>query len=97
LEGEQMAARGVRIEGALVGLAAALAVVVAYVCGGPRMVWIVAAAEVSLVMLDVARRFRVRGHARTTPAGPEAAHCERCRRARERLDGKSAGDAVRHQ
>ncbi|MER5863883.1 hypothetical protein [Kitasatospora sp. NPDC002040] len=92
-----MAVRGVRLGGALVGLAAALAVVVAYLFGGPRMVWIVAAAEVALVMLDVARRFRVRGQHRPAPDGPEAAHCERCRRARERLDGRSVGDAVRHQ
>ncbi|GAA1174435.1 Flp pilus assembly protein TadB [Kitasatospora gansuensis] len=91
-----MAARGVRVESALVALAAALAVVLAYVFGGPRLVWIVAAAEVALVMLDVARRFRVRAHDRAGQQEPEA-HCERCRRARERLDGGSVGDAVRHQ
>ncbi|KQV23932.1 MULTISPECIES: hypothetical protein [unclassified Kitasatospora] len=92
-----MAARGVRVEGALVGVAAALAVVLAYVFGGPQLVWIVAAAEVALVMLDVARRFRVRGHEQPSAEGPEGAHCERCRRARERLDGGSVGDAVGHQ
>ncbi|MFJ9522498.1 hypothetical protein ACIRPK_30145 [Kitasatospora sp. NPDC101801] len=92
-----MAARGVRVEGALVGVAAALAVVLAYVFGGPQLVWVVAAAEVALVMLDVARRFRVRGLGRPGPEEPAEAHCERCRRARERLDGRSVGDVVRHQ
>lgn len=87
----------VRFWGALTGMAAALAVVAAYVLGGTRMVWVVAAAEVALVMLDVARRFRGRAHRRPHAEGPAAAHCERCRRARERLDGKSVGDAVRHQ
>ncbi|BFV57551.1 hypothetical protein KCMC57_up26550 [Kitasatospora sp. CMC57] len=92
-----MAAREVRVESALVAVAAALAVVVAYVAGGPRTVWIVSAAEVALVMMDVARRFRVRTQDRPGPPEPEAAHCERCRRARERLDAGSAGNAVGHQ
>ncbi|MFJ8042840.1 hypothetical protein ACIRBX_20345 [Kitasatospora sp. NPDC096147] len=80
----------VRFTGTLVALAAAFAVVLAYVLGGPRMVWIVAAAEVGLVMLDVARRFKVRALRRRAAIRPEADHCEQCARARQRLEGRRA-------
>ncbi|GAA3008026.1 hypothetical protein GCM10020229_19740 [Kitasatospora albolonga] len=79
----------VRYTGALVAIAAALAVVLAYVLGGPRMVWIVAAAEVALVMMDVARRFKVRAMHRRAAVRPEADHCEQCARARRRLEGRT--------
>ncbi|MFJ1709011.1 hypothetical protein [Kitasatospora sp. NPDC088346] len=93
-----MAIRRTQFWGTVLALAAALAVVVGYLLGGPRTVWLVSAAEVLLVMVHVAVRFRARAHVRTAGEGPEAAHCERCRRARERLDARvSAGGAVRDQ
>ncbi|WP_441250476.1 hypothetical protein [Kitasatospora sp. McL0602] len=78
------------------GVTAALAVVAAYLAGGPRYVWAVATVEVLLVMAHVGRRFRVRAHVRTPARGHDAVHCERCRRTLERLDGQagSAGRAV---
>ncbi|GAA2259403.1 MULTISPECIES: hypothetical protein [Kitasatospora] len=78
-------ARDGQLWGAVAGVAAALAVVGGYLVGGERMVWVVAAAETLVFMGWVARRFR--GRVLTGPAvhGPDAAHCERCARARARL------------
>ncbi|AUG79435.1 hypothetical protein CFP65_4709 [Kitasatospora sp. MMS16-BH015] len=67
------------------GLTAALAVVAAYLAGGPRMVWVVAAVEVLLVMAHVAHRFKGRARPGTVGRDREAAHCERCRRTKEQL------------
>lgn len=74
--------------GAVVAVSAALAVVAGYLLGGPQLVGAIAAVEVLLVMACVAWRFRDRAHLPTTNGGPDAAHCERCRRARERLDAE---------
>ncbi|WP_156178596.1 hypothetical protein [Saccharothrix sp. ST-888] len=81
-----MAIRYGQLWGAVAGVSAALAVVAGYLLGGERMVWAVAAAETLVFMGWVGRRFRSR--ALTGPAvhGANAAHCERCRRARARLD-----------
>ncbi|MEU9132300.1 hypothetical protein AB0D08_30025 [Kitasatospora sp. NPDC048540] len=93
-----MANRDVQFWGGLLALVAALAVVAGYLLGGPRLVWAVSAIEVLLVMGHVAVRFRAKAHLRTAGDGPDAAHCERCRRARERLDARvSAGRGVRDQ
>ncbi|WP_345698753.1 hypothetical protein [Kitasatospora terrestris] len=72
--------------GGVAAVAAALAVVAGYLLGGPRAVWAVSAVEVLAVMAYVGRRFSSRAHVRRAGDGPDAAHCERCRRARERLD-----------
>ncbi|MGW6913761.1 hypothetical protein ACWGB8_08065 [Kitasatospora sp. NPDC054939] len=105
-----------QIWGAAVVVGSALAVVAAYLINGAALVLTVAGVETLLLMVYVARRWRAnrapvlpRGH--RTPSGrPDAAHCERCRRAREALDARahgrsaarpglpgSVGDAVRHQ
>ncbi len=87
-----MADRGahrVEVGSALVATSAALAVVTAYLVDGPALVWAVAGVEVLLVMAHVARRFRAKAHTRSAGEGPAAAHCERCRRARERLEQRS--------
>lgn len=91
--------RRVQVWNSVAGVSAALAVVVAYLVDGAALVLVVAAVEVLLVMAHVARRFRVKAHVRKAGDGPEAAHCERCRRAQERLDARpgSAGRAVRNQ
>ncbi|MEV6211092.1 hypothetical protein [Kitasatospora sp. NPDC051914] len=92
-------ARSAQFWGAVVAVSAALAVITAYLVGGPRAVWTVAAVETLLVMVWVARRFRAKAHPRPVGEGPGAAHCERCRRAQERLEMRaaSAGRAVRDQ
>ncbi|MEV4556954.1 hypothetical protein AB0K51_08130 [Kitasatospora sp. NPDC049285] len=72
----------------VVAVLAALAVIAGYLIGGARLVWVISAFEVAAVMGWVAYRFRGRAHQRVAGAGPDAAHCERCRRARERLDAK---------
>jgi len=88
---------GSQFWGGVAGVVAAVAVVAGYLLGGPRVVWAVSAVEVLAVMGHVARRFRARAHVRRAGEGPDGAHCERCRRARERLDAKSvsAGRGVR--
>ncbi|MFE1318864.1 hypothetical protein [Kitasatospora phosalacinea] len=73
----------------VVGVLAALAVIAGYLAGGARLVWVVSAVEVLAVMAWVGHRFRGRVHRRTAGEGPDAAHCERCRRARERLEAKA--------
>ncbi|MER8182895.1 hypothetical protein [Kitasatospora sp. NPDC094015] len=93
-----MAIRRTQFWGTVLAVVAGLAVVVGYLLGGARLVWGVSAVEVLLVMAHVAVRFRAKARVRTAGEGPEAAHCERCRRARERLDARvSAGRAVRDQ
>ncbi|MFD9126886.1 hypothetical protein [Kitasatospora sp. NPDC059571] len=84
-----MASRDVQVWSGVVAVAAALAVVAGYLLGGPRAVWTVSAAETLLVMGHVARRFRAKAHMRTAGEGPDADHCDRCRRARERLDARA--------
>lgn len=98
---------GAQVWGAVVVVAAALAVVAAYLINGAALVLGVAGVEVLLVMVHVARRFRLahlpRAAARRAAARPQAAHCERCRRAQEALDARaarragSAGHRVGHQ
>ncbi|MFF2819141.1 hypothetical protein ACFVT9_26890 [Kitasatospora cineracea] len=73
----------------VVGVLAALAVIAGYLAGGARMVWGVSAVEVLAVMAWVGYRFRGRAHQRAAGEGPDAAHCERCRRTRERLEAKA--------
>ena len=80
----------VQVGTAVAGVSAALAVVAAYLVGGSRLVCAVAAVEVLLVMAHVARRFRAKARARSAAEGPAAAHCERCRRAREQLEARAA-------
>ncbi|WP_030273619.1 hypothetical protein [Streptomyces sp. NRRL B-24484] len=94
-----MALRSAQFWGAVVAVSAALAVVAGYLAGGPRAVWIVAAVETVLVMAHVGRKFRAKAHPGPVGEGPGAAHCERCRRAQERLElrASSAGRAVRDQ
>ncbi|MEV7779279.1 hypothetical protein [Kitasatospora sp. NPDC088351] len=86
----------VQVLGAAVVVMSALAVVAAYLINGAALVLMVAGVEVLLLMVYVARRWQAlrrpavpRGH---RPAGgtPDAAHCERCRRAREALDARQA-------
>ncbi|MGK4582755.1 hypothetical protein [Kitasatospora sp. HPMI-4] len=79
-------ARDGQLWGAVAGVSAALAVVAGYLVGGERMVWAVAAAETLVFMGWVARRFRSKVLTRPAVHGPGAAHCERCARARARLD-----------
>ncbi|MEV7771710.1 hypothetical protein [Kitasatospora sp. NPDC086791] len=94
-----------QVWGAAVVVASALAVVAAYLINGALLVLAVAGVETVLLMVYVGRRWRAL-HGRPAPVRhrprrgiPDAAHCERCRRAREALDarqarGRSAG-AVR--
>ncbi|MER5635898.1 hypothetical protein ABT095_02945 [Kitasatospora sp. NPDC002227] len=84
------AAHDAQFWASVAGLTAALAVVAAYLAGGPRLVWAVAAVEVVLVMAHVAHRFRGRAQLGAVPHTREAAHCERCLRTKERLDGGPA-------
>ncbi|MFD8755733.1 hypothetical protein ACFV0O_32875 [Kitasatospora sp. NPDC059577] len=93
-----------QVWGAAVVVASALAVVAAYLINGAPLVLAVAGVETVLLMVHVGRRWRAL-HGAPAPAGhrprrgiPDAAHCERCRRAREALDarqvrGRSAGAA----
>ncbi|MFF7632547.1 hypothetical protein ACFZB9_05265 [Kitasatospora sp. NPDC008050] len=84
--------RDLQLWGTVAVVGAALAVVAAYLADGAALVWAVASVEALLVMVHVSRRFRHLGHpveSRTEPtadsdARPDAAHCERCRRVRER-------------
>ncbi|MBD0691643.1 hypothetical protein [Streptomyces sp. CBMA123] len=82
--------------GAVMVVGAALAVVAAYLIKGPPLVLAVAGIETLLLMAYVGRRWRAM-HRQASPAGhrprrgiPDAAHCERCRRAREALDARRA-------
>ncbi|MFI9270602.1 hypothetical protein ACIGXM_07800 [Kitasatospora sp. NPDC052896] len=84
-------ARDLQLWGGVAVVAGALMVVAGYLVDGAPLVWAVASVEVLLVMVYVARRFRylLRREHPGTPAGPfveDAAHCERCRRAREQRD-----------
>ncbi|WP_329567147.1 hypothetical protein [Kitasatospora sp. NBC_01266] len=84
-------ARDLQFWGMVTVVGAALAVVAAYLADGAALVWAVASVEALLVMVHVARRFRRAGHpaVHVERGGgrdgerPDAAHCERCRRARE--------------
>ncbi|WP_157537868.1 hypothetical protein [Kitasatospora azatica] len=81
-------ARDLQFWGTVAVVGAALAVVAAYLVDGAPLVWAVASVEVLLVMVHVARRFRSATQAHHAHHGrpdirPDAAHCERCRRARE--------------
>ncbi|MFE5583649.1 hypothetical protein [Kitasatospora sp. NPDC056531] len=85
-----------QVWGAAVVVGSALAVVAAYLINGAALVLGVAGAEVLLLMVYVASRWRAL-HQQASPAGhrprrgtPDAAHCERCRRAREALDAREA-------
>ncbi|MGW3038958.1 hypothetical protein ACWC9T_02700 [Kitasatospora sp. NPDC001159] len=94
-----------QVRGAAAVVSSALAVVAAYLINGAALVLGVAGVEVLLLMVYVGRRWRAL-HRQPSPAGhrrlrgtPDAAHCERCRRAREALDARQArgrgADAVR--
>ncbi|GAA1382921.1 hypothetical protein GCM10009639_02580 [Kitasatospora putterlickiae] len=98
---------GAQIWGAAVVVGSALAVVAAYLINGAALVLVVAGIEVLLLMVYVGRRWRLlhqapepdrrsasRGH-RTAGGLVDAAHCERCRRAREAIDARRAGRPVR--
>ncbi|MFE7561566.1 hypothetical protein [Kitasatospora sp. NPDC057500] len=98
---------GAQIWGAAVVVGSALAVVAAYLIHGAVLVLVVAGIEVLLLMVYVGRRWRLlrqapepdrrpapRGH-RTAGGTVDAAHCERCRRAREAIDARRAGAPVR--
>ncbi|MDH6116615.1 hypothetical protein [Kitasatospora sp. GAS204B] len=80
-------ARDLQFWGMVAVVGAALAVVAAYLADGAALVWVVASVEALLVMVHVARRFRRAGHppvhAERHEGRADAAHCERCRRARE--------------
>ncbi|MBV6701097.1 hypothetical protein [Kitasatospora aureofaciens] len=85
-----------QVWGAAVVVTSALAVVAAYLINGAALVLAVAGVEVLLVMVYVAQRWRALhrpdapgGH-RPSKATPDAAHCERCRRAREALDARQS-------
>ncbi|MER7754631.1 hypothetical protein [Kitasatospora sp. NPDC097643] len=85
-----------QVWGAAVVVASALAVVAAYLINGAGLVLVVAGVEVLLLMVYVARRWRAL-HRPAAPSGhrppaptPKAAHCERCRRAREALNAERA-------
>ncbi|GAA2149705.1 hypothetical protein GCM10009760_43160 [Kitasatospora kazusensis] len=82
-------AQRVQVGTAAAGMSAALAVVAAYLIDGSGLVWAVASVEVLLVMAHVARRFRAKAHVRAAGEGAAAAHCERCRRTRERLEARA--------
>ncbi|MCX4747034.1 hypothetical protein OG455_16115 [Kitasatospora sp. NBC_01287] len=80
-------ARDLQFWGMVAVVGAALAVVAAFLADGAALVWAVASAEALLVMVHVARRFRRAGRLSVVLEAPDerpdAAHCERCRRARE--------------
>ncbi|MEV0530167.1 hypothetical protein [Kitasatospora sp. NPDC050463] len=92
-----------QVWGAAVVVASALAVVAAYLINGAALVLGVAGVEVLLLMVYVGRRWQLlhqqagprdRRPGRRHRAGrgiPDAAHCERCRRAREALDARQDG------
>ncbi|MET9401802.1 hypothetical protein [Kitasatospora sp. NPDC002965] len=93
---------GAQIWGAAVVVGSALAVVAAYLINGAALVLAVAGVEVLLLMVYVGLRWQLlhraaepggrppaRGH-RTAGGSPDAAHCERCRRAREAIDARQA-------
>ncbi|MER5351088.1 hypothetical protein ABT093_12220 [Kitasatospora sp. NPDC002551] len=97
---------GAQIWGAAVVVGSALAVVAAYLIHGAALVLVVAGIEVLLLMVYVGRRWRLlhqapepdrrsapRGH-RTAAGTVDAAHCERCRRARAAIDARQAGRPV---
>ncbi|WP_380285637.1 hypothetical protein [Kitasatospora purpeofusca] len=100
---------GAQIWGAAVVVGSALAVVAAYLIHGAALVLVVAGVEVLLLMVYVGRRWRLLHQApapqrRPAPGGHrtangtvDAAHCERCRRAREAIDARQAGRPVRGQ
>ncbi|MER7705002.1 hypothetical protein ABTX81_19165 [Kitasatospora sp. NPDC097605] len=100
---------GAQIWGAAVVVASALAVVAAYLINGAVLVLVVAGIEVLLLMVYVGRRWRLLHQVpepdRRSAAGGhrgagglvDAAHCERCRRAREAIDARQAGRQVRGQ
>ncbi|WP_146259287.1 hypothetical protein [Streptomyces tateyamensis] len=76
--------RDLQFWGTVVVVAAALAVVAAYLADGAPLVWAVASVEAVLVMIHVGRRFRPAGHGYYGhDSRPDSAHCDRCRRARE--------------
>ncbi|MEV6975086.1 hypothetical protein [Kitasatospora sp. NPDC093806] len=100
---------GAQVWGAAVVVASALAVVAAYLINGAALVLVVAGVEVLLLMVYVGRRWRLlhqspeperrpapRGH-RTAAGLVDAAHCERCRRARAAIDARQAGLHARGQ
>ncbi|MDH6143979.1 hypothetical protein P3T35_006014 [Kitasatospora sp. GP30] len=78
-------AQDLQFWGTVVVVGAALAVVAAYLGGGAPLVWAVAGVEALLVMIHVGRRFRHLAHDPHHRADhrPDAAHCDRCARARE--------------
>ncbi|MFI9361012.1 hypothetical protein ACIG5E_08115 [Kitasatospora sp. NPDC053057] len=83
-----------QVRGAALVVGSALAVVAAYLINGAPLVLLVAGVETLLLMVYVGRRWRAL-HQRASLAGhrrrrgiPDAAHCERCRRAREALDAR---------
>lgn len=85
-----------QVWGSAVVVGSALAVVAAYLINGAVLVLAVAGIETLLLMVYVARRWRAL-HGGPAPARhrprrgtPDAAHCERCRRAREALDARQA-------
>ncbi|MFE6868441.1 hypothetical protein ACFVFS_17965 [Kitasatospora sp. NPDC057692] len=100
---------GAQIWGAAVVVGSALAVVAAYLIHGAALVLAVAGVETLLLMVYVGRRWRLlhqapepdRGSApgghRTAGGTADAAHCERCRRARAAIDARQAGRTVRGQ
>ncbi|MDH6134971.1 hypothetical protein P3T37_004381 [Kitasatospora sp. MAA4] len=95
-------ARDLQLWGGVAVVGAALAVVAGYLADGAPLVWAVASVEVLLVMVYVGRRFRYLVR-RREPAehavSADAAHCERCLRARHRARERagSADRVVRHQ
>ncbi|MFF4817338.1 hypothetical protein ACFY2K_22420 [Kitasatospora sp. NPDC001309] len=89
-----------QVWGGAVVVGSALAVVAAYLINGAPLVLVVAGIETLLVMVYVGRRWQAT-HRRPSRAGhrprrgiPDAAHCERCRRAREALDERQARGRV---
>ncbi|MFE9425320.1 hypothetical protein ACFYNO_20375 [Kitasatospora sp. NPDC006697] len=78
-------AQDLQFWGTVAVVGAALAVVAAYLGGGAPLVWAVAGVEVLLVMVHVGRRFRHLVHPAEhhQDGRPDAAHCDRCARARE--------------
>ncbi len=86
--------RDLQLWGGVAVVGAALAVVAAYLADGAPLVWVVASVEVLLVMVYVGRRFQylvsTRPAAASHGSAADAAHCERCRRARELRDGLAA-------
>ncbi|WP_035798334.1 hypothetical protein [Kitasatospora mediocidica] len=83
-------ARDLQLWGGVAVVGAALAVVAGYLADGAPLVLAVALVEVLLVMVYVGRRFRYlvrRREAAEHGTAANAAHCERCHRARERHGG----------